>query len=144
MKRIPSKVMEPNLRFGSDPQRPSTWVKYKKNMCDGCYSHCCQLPVEASAYDLIRLGLTNEEEAGLSLSTLAKRLKASKVIQHFQPKSQLFVLSQKANMDCQFLDQERLCTVYDKRPEVCRQFPKIGPSPGSCPHRPKTYRNVTK
>lgn len=102
-------------------------------MCEGCWGGCCTLPVEASVNDLIRLGLTCEEEAAVSLKKLAQRLMKEGVIQAFQQKSQLFVLEQRSGRDCIYLGKDRLCTVYDKRPEVCRQFPKIGPRPGWCP-----------
>lgn len=121
----------PTLR--PDAQRPSTWVSYKRGLCEGCWAGCCTLPVETSAADLIRLGLTTEEEAALSLKKLAKRLQREGVIQAFSARSQIFVLEQRHGRDCIFLGRDRLCTVYEKRPEVCRQFPKIGPRPGFCP-----------
>lgn len=117
-----------------DAQRPSTWIPYRKGLCDGCWGGCCTLPVETSASDLIRLGVITEDEAASSLKKVAKRLLKEGVIQHFQARSQLFVLQQRGGRDCIFLgEKDRLCTVYEKRPEVCRQFPKIGPKPGWCP-----------
>lgn len=120
-----------------DPQRPSTWRKYVKGLCEGCWGGCCTLPVEVSANDLIRLDLITEEEAALSLKAVAKKLLKSRKIQAFQAKSQLFILEQKYGRDCIFLGEDRLCTVYEKRPEVCRSFPRIGPRPGFCPHSSK-------
>lgn len=125
-----------------DPQRPSTWPTFKKGMCEGCWAGCCTLPVEVSASDLIRLGLTCEEEAADSLKALAKRLMKEKIIQAFNAKAQLFVLEQRNGDDCIYLGKDRLCTVYEKRPEVCRSFPKIGPRPGSCPGFPKDRRKT--
>jgi Fe-S-cluster containining protein len=93
-----------------------------------------------SARDLIRLELTTEEEAAVSLKAVAKRLMKERVIQAFNSKSQLFVLEQRYGRDCLFLGKDRLCTVYEKRPEVCRKFPSIGPRPGFCPARPKRGR----
>ena len=121
-----------------DPQRPSEWKEYKKGMCDGCWSGCCTLPLEASVVDLMRLGLVTEDEAAESLKKVAKRLKKEGIIQAFQQKSQLFVIEQRNGRDCIFLGRDRLCTVYEKRPEVCRKFPKIGPRPGFCPGFPKS------
>lgn len=121
-----------------DIQRPSTWVKYKKGMCDGCWSGCCTLPVEVSAVDLMRLGLITEDEAATSLKKVAKRLMKEGIIQAYQTKSQLFVLEQRNGRDCIFLDKNRRCTVYEKRPEVCRKFPKIGPRPSFCPQQNKS------
>jgi hypothetical protein len=99
---------------------------------------CCTLPVEVSAADLIRLELIDEEEAAVSLKQVAKKLIKLKLIQAFNAKSGIFVLDQRYGEDCVFLGRkDRLCTVYEKRPEVCRQFPKIGPRPGYCPGRRK-------
>lgn len=118
-----------------DPQRPSTWMPYRKGLCEGCWSGCCTLPVEVSASDLIRLELITEEEAAISLKQVAKRLMKARIVQAYQAKSQLFVLEQRSGRDCIYLHPKtRRCTVYEKRPEVCRQFPKIGPRPGYCPH----------
>jgi Fe-S-cluster containining protein len=117
-----------------DAQRPSEWIKYRAGMCEGCWGGCCTLPVEASAADLIRLGLITEDEAAASLKKVARRLEREGLIQAFVQRTQLFVLQQRAGRDCIFLHpKKRLCTVYDRRPEVCRQFPRIGPRPGYCP-----------
>jgi Fe-S-cluster containining protein len=121
-----------------DAQRPSTWVKYKAGLCNGCVAGCCTLPVEVSAADLIRLELITEEEASESLKKVAKKLLKEKWIQAFNARSGIFILDQRYGEDCVFLGRkDRLCTVYEKRPEVCRQFPKIGPRPGYCPGRRK-------
>lgn len=125
--------------MSADAQRPSTWRKYRSGLCDGCWSGCCTLPVEVSANDLVRLGVASEDEAALSLKDLARRLTRERIIQSFNAKTQIFVLAQRAGRDCLYLDEKtRLCTVYDRRPNVCRQFPKIGPRPGFCPARKKT------
>jgi len=117
-----------------DAQRPSTWVKYRKGLCEGCWGGCCTLPVEVSVSDLMRLELVSEDEAAESLKKVARRLEKDGVIQAFNPRSQIFILEQRGGRDCIFLGaKDRLCTVYDKRPEVCRAFPKIGPRPGWCP-----------
>jgi Fe-S-cluster containining protein len=123
-----------------DAQRPSEWIPYRGGMCQGCWGGCCTLPVEASASDLIRLGLITEDEAASSLKKVARRLEREGKVQAFVQSSQLFVLEQRGGRDCIYLHPKtRLCTVYDKRPEVCRQFPKIGPRPGYCP---KTSREA--
>lgn len=108
-------------------------------MCEGCHAYCCALPVEASLSDLIRLELVSEEEAAESPKRVAKRLQKEKITQTYREKTGIFVLAQKANDDCIFLSKERLCTVYEKRPEVCREFPKIGPRPGWCPEKKATH-----
>lgn len=119
---------------GVSLDRPSTWPSYRNGMCEGCWAGCCTLPVETSAFDLIRLGLTDEYEAAQSLKKTAKRLISEKIVRAFNPRTGIFTLEQRHGRDCIFLHpQTRHCTVYEKRPEVCRQFPKIGPRPGHCP-----------
>ncbi len=114
--------------------RPSTWAKYRKGLCEGCWGGCCTLPVETSAFDLIRLGLLTEDEAAGSLKKAARRLIREGYVRSYHPRTQLFVLEQRNGRDCIFLGpKDRLCTVYEKRPEVCRKFPTIGPRPGYCP-----------
>ena len=95
------------------------------------------MPVEVSVGDLIRLGVLTEDEASRSLKVAAARLKREKIVKTFRVRSLIFVLEQRSNGDCIFLDKNRRCTVYEKRPEICRQFPKIGPKPGFCPYQPK-------
>ena len=107
-------------------------------MCDGCWAACCTLPVEVSAYDLMRLELITEDEAASSLKKVAKRLMKEGIVQSFHPPRQLFILEQRFGRDCIFLGEDRLCTVYEARPEVCRKFPKIGPRPGHCPVNPRS------
>jgi Fe-S-cluster containining protein len=123
-----------------DPQRPSEWKRYTTGMCDGCIGGCCQLPLEASAFDLIRLGVATEDEAATSLKKLARRLMKAGIVRSFHSSAQIFIIEQrngKHGADCIYLDEHtRRCTVYAKRPEVCRQFPKIGPRPGWCPAAP--------
>ncbi|MBL7716847.1 MAG: YkgJ family cysteine cluster protein [Bdellovibrionales bacterium] len=116
--------------------RPSTWQKYHSGDCKGCWGGCCTLPVEVSAFDLMRLGVATEDEAASSQKKLAKRLIKEGVLQRYHPTTGLFVLEQRGR-DCIYLGKDRLCTVYEKRPEVCRQFPKIGPRPGFCPKQRK-------
>lgn len=125
--------MRNKKKINADPQIPATWQLYRKGLCEGCWSGCCTLPVEVSVSDLIRLELICEEEAAVSLKQVAKKLSKIGVIQAFQQKSQLFILEQRNGRDCIYLDQNRRCSVYEKRPEVCRKFPKIGPRPGYCP-----------
>jgi len=48
-----------------------------------------------------------------------------------------------SNNDCYYLDRKsRLCTIYDKRPDTCRNHPKIGPRPGYCAYKPKEVERV--
>ena len=122
--------------MSSDPQKPSTWKPYKKGMCEGCWAGCCTLPLEVSAFDLMRLELITVDEAASSLKKVAKKLMKEGYVRQFFSKTGVFIMEQRGGRDCVFLgEKDRRCTVYEKRPEVCRQFPKIGPKPGFCPER---------
>lgn len=116
------------------------WTLFKPSLCKTCFATCCHdMPLEVSLPDLIRLGFVTQNEAIEDLSEIAKRLKKRKIIQKFHPRKMVFVIAQKKNKDCIFLDGNRRCTVYLKRPEICRQFPHIGPKPGSCPYLPSPH-----
>lgn len=93
------------------------------------------MPVEVSVPDLIRLKLVTAEEASSELRNAVKRLAAAGIIRRPKTNALIYILRQKKNRDCLFLDAKRRCTVYERRPEICRQFPKIGPRPGHCPYR---------
>jgi len=122
----------------SDVGKPSTWTYFRPGLCDDCTAGCCSLPVEVTARDLLRLGLITEDEARASLKRPAARLKQAKIVESFRADSGLFILAQNHRGDCVFLGANRRCTVYESRPEVCREFPTIvGPRVGHCPYEPK-------
>lgn len=117
-----------------DIDRPSTWKKYSLGMCDQCDAGCCQMPVEITFSDLVRLGYATVDEEHSSMRKLFRRLHKIGIVSSYREGTGFFMLSQKNHRDCHFLDSKtRLCTVYEKRPDVCRQFPSIGPRPGFCP-----------
>ena len=116
---------------------PSTWAPFRPSLCDGCRAGCCTLPVEVNAADLVRLGLATEDEVTSSLKRVSKRLAREGVIVSFRARTGLFILTQKNNGDCVYLDEARRCTGYEKRPETCRNFPQVGPRSGYCPTQRK-------
>lgn len=121
-----------------DIDRPSTWTKFKPSLCAGCHGNCCKLHVDARVPDLVRLGVLTADEALWSAKKIARKLESLKLIQSYRASTMKFTLSQRINGDCIFLDEKtRLCTVYEKRPDVCRQFPQVGPRPGWCPESRK-------
>ncbi len=122
-----------------DKDRPSTWVRYRKDNCVSCKAHCCSMPVEVTATDLVKLGLAHEDEILRSLKKTAKRLIKEKFVQSYREGTELFTMSQRPNGDCQFLDPlTRICGVYERRPQVCRDFPEIvSPRLGHCPSTSK-------
>ena len=97
------------------------------------------MPVEVGASDLIRLGVLTQDEVDQSIRKAAKRLKKEGIISTYREGTDLFMITQRSNDDCYFLDPKtRLCTVYEKRPNTCRDFPtRVGPRISFCPYNTK-------
>lgn len=123
----------------TDKDRPSTWIKYQDHYCGTCNASCCTMPVEVKAFDIVRLGLATQDDIDNSIKKTAKKLKKDGVISSYREGTDLFMITQRANDDCYFLDQKtRLCTVYDKRPDTCRDFPtRVGTRVSFCPYKKK-------
>ena len=122
-----------------DKDRPSSWKKYDSAFCVNCRAGCCTMPVEVKGEDLVRLQVISSDELENSIKKAAKNLKKAGIISSYREGTDLFMLTQKANGDCYFLDAKtRFCTVYDKRPSTCRNFPAIqGTRLGFCPAEKK-------
>ena len=122
----------------ADIERLDTWVKYKNGLCSDCMGSCCSMPVEVKLPDLVRIGVVDEFELDEPIKNIAKRLQKEGIIERFNQKSGIFTLTRMSNDDCMYLDRKsRLCTIYDKRPDTCRNHPKVGPRPGYCAYKPK-------
>lgn len=94
--------------------------------------------LEVTSEDLVRIGLCTEDEVRTSPKKVFKRLRKDKIVMSYRDGTGLFMMQQRANGDCQFLHPTtRLCTIYERRPGVCRKFPSIGPRPQFCPARPR-------
>lgn len=127
------------LIAAAELDRLDTWSRYTRDMCSSCMSSCCTLPVEVRLDDLIRLGVVDEFERGEPLKNIARRLQKDGIIERFNQKTARFTLSRMSNNDCLYLDRKsRLCTVYEQRPDTCRNHPRVGPRPGYCAWRPKS------
>ncbi|GGY10881.1 YkgJ family cysteine cluster protein [Paludibacterium paludis] len=124
--------------MSADIDRTETWVRFKSFLCDSCAASCCSLPVEVRLPDLVRMGVLDPFDLEEEPRRLAKRLARQGIIEHFNHKRCLFTLTRRANGECRYLDPgSRRCTIYDKRPDTCRNHPKIGPRPGFCAFRKK-------
>lgn len=122
----------------ADIDNTKTWVKYNKKMCSLCRASCCSMPVEVQAEDLVRMQLVDEFELQENLKVVAKRLIKDKVVEHFHSKTETFTIVRMASGDCMFLDtRTRQCTMYDVRPDTCRNHPQIGPRSGYCAFKRK-------
>lgn len=113
---------------------PHSWKIFRTKHCDNCMSYCCAMPVEVKLEDLIRLQLVASEEAEGSIKKLVVRLKKERWIRSYREATGLFILEQTPVGDCIFLDANRKCKVYERRPTTCRKFPsEIGRRVGYCP-----------
>lgn len=81
------------------------------------------MPVEVNAEDLVRLEIAERDQVDQNLKKVANRLIKQGLVSQYREKTGLLTLTQKSNSDCYFLDSNRMCTVYEKRPGVCRKFP---------------------
>lgn len=132
-------MMKNNLIPAADIERLDTWARYNKDMCYSCHSTCCTLPVEVRLSDLIRIGVVDAFEKDEPAKNIAKRLQKDGIVERFNQKSGIFTLTRLSNNDCLYLDRKtRLCTIYDKRPDTCRNHPRVGPRPGYCAYKPKS------
>ncbi|WP_027014273.1 YkgJ family cysteine cluster protein [Comamonas composti] len=122
-----------------DVDRLETWSKYRAGLCDSCAANCCTMPLEVGLADLVRLGLVDAFEVdNVEPKLIAKRLLKLRLIDHYNPKHNLFTMARRASGDCHFLDvKTRRCTVYATRPETCRLHPGKGPRPGFCAYGQK-------
>ena len=71
------------------------------------------------------------------LLRIAARLIRQGIVKSYNDRTRIFTLQTKHGHDCLFLDEQRLCTIYDRRPGVCRRFPLNSARPGYCPGKPK-------
>lgn len=142
---IETRAVKHSLIASSDPERLETWARYSNGLCRDCHATCCTLPVEVRIDDLIRLGLVDEFERDEPAKQVARRLSREGVVEHFNHKREIFTLTRLANGDCLYLDrQTRLCTVYAKRPDTCRNHPHVGPRPGYCAYQRKSERRTSR
>ena len=122
----------------ADINNTDTWTLYRSGLCDNCVANCCRMPVEATLDDLVRMEVLDPFELQEPLKRIARKLKQAGVVEHYNPSRAIFTLTRRPNLDCTFLDpQSRRCTIYQKRPQICRAHPQVGPKPGYCPHEKK-------
>ena len=111
------------------------WTEYESGLCDSCVALCCRMRVEATLDDLVRMELVAPMEALGPIKRIARKLRQQGLIEDHNPTRATFTLARRANDDCIFLGEEtRRCTIYEIRPETCRNHPEVGPRPGFCPH----------
>ena len=123
----------------ADLNAVDTWARYTKKLCSHCDAACCSLPVEVKAPDLIRMELMDSFELEENLKLVARRLIKQHMVGHFHSKTATFTLARMANGDCLFLDAvNRNCTIYKKRPDTCRNHPRVGPRNGYCAFKRKS------
>lgn len=129
-KNTPAKIQELLNNLGR-------WTHYKKGMCETCEGLCCYMPVEIKVFDLVRMGILDEFHLELSLKEQIKEALKHPGVTRYTPSTEKYTLTQKPDSSCYFLDAQKKCTIYDKRPDTCRNHPKIGPRPNFCAYMKK-------
>ncbi len=78
------------------------------------------------------------------LKRIAQGLMKRGIIASFNARTRNFLIKQHANDDCVFLDENRLCKIYDRRPFICREFPRNAVRPGFCPSQRKAVASANE
>jgi Fe-S-cluster containining protein len=92
------------------------------------------MPVEIQAEDLVRLGWADEFEIEEDPARVARKLIKSGLIRSYRASTRLFQIAPRTDGACGMLGPDNRCTVYEKRPGVCRKFPlEMGNRLGFCP-----------
>ena len=120
-----------------DTVRPKSWVPYDPKHCKSCQAGCCTLPLRVDSEDLFHMGFIKMDQVNGPLKRIAKRLLKQGIIRSYSTRTNLFMIQRHKNNDCIFLDQNRRCSIYERRPFVCRSFPEYSARPGFCPYQKK-------
>ncbi|MBF0206562.1 MAG: YkgJ family cysteine cluster protein [Oligoflexia bacterium] len=118
-----------------------TWTCYQKKLCTNCLAGCCSLALEVSAADLYLLQPITDrffEEDDFYRKEIILKLKKVGIIEKYNFKANLFTLARKASGECVYLNLQKRCSVYDRRPRTCQAFPLIPYFQGHCPYQRKT------
>lgn len=84
------------------------------------------------------MGYLAAHEVNGSLPRIFTKLKKAGVVRRLSTRSSFFTLAQRKNGDCIFLDDNRRCIIYERRPTICRAFPLNSARPGYCPSQRKS------
>ncbi len=123
--------------------KPTTWIKFKPSLCRGCWAGCCTMPVQVTSEELYHMGFIKAHQVNGPLKRVAQKLIKAGYIKSYNARTRLFRLKQRENGDCVFLMENRLCSIYENRPSICRGFPFNGARPGYCPsQRTKQVQKV--
>lgn len=108
------------------------WVKYEAGLCKSCVATCCFLTMRVGVSEIIRLGLLKIEDKEMSPIKILQTLNEQLI--SYRPADKTFEIRRRSNGACYFLSEDRQCTVYENRPDGCRNFPLSGGiKRGFCP-----------
>jgi Fe-S-cluster containining protein len=115
------------------------WLPFKKEMCETCVGSCCYMPVEVMIPDLLNLKILEDFHIELSDKEILKVALKHPAIKRYTPSTGKFTLNRKPNGACFYLTEKGKCSVYEQRPNTCRNHPKIGPKPNFCAYIKKDF-----
>lgn len=127
------------INIGDRLNHLQDWLTFKKEMCETCIGTCCYMPVEVLIPDLLRLNILDEFHLEFSLKEQIKEALKHPAVKRYTASTEKFTLQEKVNGACYFLNKDGRCSVYDQRPNTCRNHPRIGPKPNFCAYIKKDF-----
>ena len=128
-----------------DVDRLDSWSKYKPGMCDSCAANCCTMPLEVQLPDLVRLELVDPFEVdNVEPKLIAKRLMKMRLIDHYNPKHNIFTMARRASGTAISWMPSRGAARYTTsgpKPVACT--PRRGPSPAFAPTVTRTAETAS-
>ncbi len=91
------------------------------------------MPVVVTSEELYHMGFLDYDKVNGPLKRVAARLIKQGLIASYNDRNRTFRIKQLKGGDCVFLDEKRLCKIYESRPNICRRFPDNSVRPGFCP-----------
>lgn len=91
-----------------------------------CFNKCCNdVNIFLTPYDIIRM----KNRLGISSTEFLKKYTLIPLEENLKHPVVMFRM-QEGSLDCNFVDKEKGCTIYEDRPWACRMFPVGLASPG--------------
>ena len=111
---IPFKSVVKPVKLGPDDK-----FKFRCHKGVSCFNECCkQADITLAPYDIIRL----KDRLGISATEFLKTYTVPSTLDaHGLPLIKMRTMEE--TPVCQFVDEEKGCTVYEDRPSACRYYP---------------------
>ena len=120
MNLIPSqKSREPELQFESAPFKVLNGTVYFSGVCDECRPHCGAICCRVYGY----VSLTEEEAKSGQYAYMEVTDGCNcEVCKRMRELGIRYTLLKQPDGSCIYLDGSRRCSIYEKRPQTCRNY----------------------